>query len=308
MKTNIFFPLALLGIIIFLTRCGNASNTQGNVQIIELEFERGLTIDEQNIIIEVITQRLGSGKISFTTIELIDDQNFTVGIKSETEKDRAMKLLTHQGLFSIMEVFDSEEVINDLIEINDELRFEHGLKSSILDFIVLLDSNDDNMPFESAKTVIGLCNPEDTLSLMQLLHHSGIKEMLPKSLVFRWMKEKYDEKLQLVALKLEDEGMQINQNYISSVKTEENNFGQNSLVITLNPNGTKHLQEVTKQNTGKHLAIMFDNVVHALVDASPIHSGRLDINQLSQEELEIYSNILSAGQYYPANINALRFK
>src|SRR5690606_34154457 len=125
----------------------------------------------------------------------------------------------------------------------------------------------------------------------------------PTDRMFRWMKEQQDEKLQLVALKLADEGMQINQDYISSVRTGENHFGQNNLYVELNQNGAKHLQEITKQNIGKHLAVLLDNVIYSTPSVvSPVHSGRLDINQLSGEGLEIYSNILSAGRSYPTKL------
>lgn len=303
MKTNIFIQVVLMLHILFFANCGNTSLKTQTVQTIELEFDRALSNEEQKTVLEVIKQRLKSGNISFSTIESAKNRVFTIGIKKEDEKDKALKLLQPQGLFSINEVFPKEDITNDLIAVDDMLRFEFGLESTILNFVILIEPQNEDMSFEEARSVLGLCNPSDTQVVNTLLNHLGVKDILPNNVVFKWLQEQHQGRLQLVALIFNNNESQISQKDIASIAIEENIYGKLSLIINFNSTGAKNLQKVTERNRDMALAIVFDDVVQGLLAAASINNGRIEVNELSRDELDIFSNILSVGQPYPAKIS-----
>ena len=152
--------------------------------------------------------------------------------------------------------------------------------------------------------VLGTVNKRDRELVEKYFNMRLVKEALPRQLVLKWSVKPLDEKetfFQLYALKTSTrEGRPaLEGDVVTSARDE---FSQNSsyaeVSMTMNSEGAKKWARLTKENIGKCVAIVLDDMVYsAPVVNSEIPNGRSQISgRFTPEDAKDLANVLKSGK------------
>lgn len=151
---------------------------------------------------------------------------------------------------------------------------------------------------------IGVVSKRDREQVEKYLNMRLVKEALPRQLSLKWSVKPTDEKeemYQLYALKIStrDGRPALEGDVVTSAKDE---FSQNSsyaeVAMTMNSEGAKKWARLTKENIGKCVAIVLDNLVYsAPVVQNEIPNGRSNITgNFTAEDAKDLANVLKSGK------------
>ena len=152
--------------------------------------------------------------------------------------------------------------------------------------------------------VLGTVHKRDKDLVDQYFNMRQVQEVLPRQLVARWSVKPVDEKedlYQLYALKTStrDGRPALEGDVVTSAKDE---FSQHSsyaeVSMSMNSEGTKKWARLTKDNIGKCVAIVLDNMVYsAPVVNSEIPNGQSQISgRFTSEDAKDLANVLKSGK------------
>ncbi len=148
---------------------------------------------------------------------------------------------------------------------------------------------------------IGVASINDTAGINQYLAFPEIKSLFPRDLKFLWTVKPVDpnnEFLGLIAIKIttRDGRPPIGGDYIVEAKAEESNY-YNVVSINMNTEGTRRWARMTKENIGRQIAIVINNVVYSFpIVQSAIEGGRSQISgNFTIEEAADLASLLNAG-------------
>jgi len=155
-----------------------------------------------------------------------------------------------------------------------------------------------------AGPVLGTVDKRDRDLVEQYLNTRLVKEALPRQLVLRWSVKPVDDKetlFQLYALKTStrDGRPALEGDVVTSARDE---FSQNSsyaqVSMSMNSEGTKKWARLTKENIGKCVAIVLDNMVYsAPVVNDEIPNGTSSISgHFTPEDAKDLANVLKSGK------------
>ena len=155
-----------------------------------------------------------------------------------------------------------------------------------------------------AGPVIGTANKQDMALVDQYLNMRLVKEALPRQLVLRWGVKPVDDKeryFQLYALKTStrDGRPALEGDVVTSAKDEFNpQTSQPQVSMSMNSEGTKKWARLTKDNIGKCVAIVLDNMVYsAPVVNDEIPNGTSSISgHFTVEQTKDLANVLKSGK------------
>jgi len=157
---------------------------------------------------------------------------------------------------------------------------------------------------QNAGAVIGTVNKAYRETVDKYLNMRQVKEVLPRQLVLRWGVKPEDPKetyYNLYALKTStrDGRPALEGDVVTSAKDE---FGQTSsyaqVSMTMNSEGTKKWARLTKENVGKCVAIVLDNMVYSAprVDEEiPNGTSRIS-GHFTPEDAKDLANVLKSGK------------
>ena len=158
---------------------------------------------------------------------------------------------------------------------------------------------------------VGIAHSKDTAEINDLLSHAQIKSIFPRDLTFRWTAKPMDvagNYFRLIALKVttRDGRAPMDGEVITDARQDFDQFGSNPEVsMSMNSEGAKIWQRMTKENVGKSIAIVLDGAVRSFPTVQgEISGGRSSITGLeSIEEAKDLANILKSGKMpAPAHI------
>jgi SecD/SecF fusion protein len=158
--------------------------------------------------------------------------------------------------------------------------------------------------------VVGYAHIKDTARVDEILSMPQIKSVFPRTMIFRWTAkpiEKEGNIYQLIALKVTNRDGRAPLDG-SAVTDARQDFAQNraSSVVDMNMNaeGAKIWQRMTRENVGKSVAVVLDNLVQSFPTVQgEIPSGRTEISgNFTVEEAKDLANMLKSGKM-PATAN-----
>lgn len=159
--------------------------------------------------------------------------------------------------------------------------------------------------------IVGMSHSKDTAEVNSYLKMPQIKSIFPRDMTFRWTAKPMDEAgkyFRLIALKVttRDGRAPLDGDVITDARQDFDQFGSNPEVsMSMNSEGAKIWQRMTKENVGKSIAIVLDDNVRSFPNViGEISGGRSSITGLeSIEEAKDLANILKSGKMpAPAHI------
>ena len=152
-------------------------------------------------------------------------------------------------------------------------------------------------------SVVGIVNIRDTAKVNEILHRPQVKSLFPPEMRFYWNQKPIEGDnsfLQLHALKTSREkGASLSGKYITDANMAFGQFKNEAEVhMSMNAEGAKRWANLTRENIGKHLAIVLDEaVVSAPVVNDEIKGGSSTISgNFTQLEATDLANILKSGK------------
>lgn len=155
-----------------------------------------------------------------------------------------------------------------------------------------------------ASPAVGIASIRDTATIEKYLNLRQVKDVLPRDLAFRWCVKPVDKKglyYQLVAIKVtsRDGKAPLGGNVITDAKDEISQFSASCTVsMSMNPEGAKTWARLTKENIGRSIAIVLDNMVYSYPNVNcEITGGRSEISgNFTPEEAKDLANVLKSGK------------
>lgn len=151
---------------------------------------------------------------------------------------------------------------------------------------------------------IGAVSIRDTATVMNYLNLRQVKEVLPRDLAFRWTVKPVDEKglyYQLVAIKItnRDGKAPLGGNVIVDARENLSQISANYTVsMSMNPEGAKTWARLTKENIGRSIAIVLDDMVYSYPNVNTeITGGQSEISgNFTAQEAKDLANVLKSGK------------
>ena len=152
--------------------------------------------------------------------------------------------------------------------------------------------------------VIGIAHSRDTSKVNSYLNREQIRNLFPRDMRFRWTANSVDvagNYFRMIALKssTRDGRAPLDGDVITDARQDFDQLGSNPEVsMTMNSEGAKTWQRLTKENIGKSIAIVLDGYVRSYPTVqNEISGGRSSITGLeSIEEAKDLANILKSGK------------
>ena len=205
------------------------------------------------------------------------------------------------------------EVVDDvaaLVEAADSLaQAEADQKAAVEEFkknnplfaAIQLSVNQANQPYQGP--VVGTAHYTDTAKVMAMLTSQVAKSILPRDLHLCWTVKAIDPAeayYQLVALKAQTSGRpSLEGDVITDARAD---FGQTSayanVSMTMNAEGARDWQRITRDNIGKSIAIVLDGYVYSFPTVqNEIAGGSSQITgNFTVEEAKDLANTLNSGK------------
>ncbi len=159
--------------------------------------------------------------------------------------------------------------------------------------------------------IVGMAHSKDTAQIDEYFKMPQIKSIFPRDMTFRWTAKPFDEAenyFRLIALKVttRDGRPPLDGDAITDARQDFDQFGSNpEVAMSMNSEGAKTWQRMTKENVNKSIAIVLDGAVRSFPTVQgEIAGGRSSITGLeSIEEAKDLANILKSGKMpAPAHI------
>jgi SecD/SecF fusion protein len=152
--------------------------------------------------------------------------------------------------------------------------------------------------------VVGMAHFKDTVQINNYLNQPQIKSIFPQNMIFRWTAKAADVSgnfYRLIALKVtsRDGRAPLDGDVITDARQDFDQMGSNpEVAMSMNSEGAKTWQRMTKENIGKSIAIVLDDYVRSFPTVqNEISGGRSSITGLeSIEEAKDLANVLKSGK------------
>jgi len=152
--------------------------------------------------------------------------------------------------------------------------------------------------------VIGMAHFKDTIQINKYLHLQQVRSIFPQNMIFRWTAKSADATgnfYRLIALKVtsRDGRAPLDGDVITDARQDFDQMGSNpEVAMSMNSEGAKTWQRMTKENIGKSIAIVLDDYVRSFPTVqNEISGGRSSITGLeSIEEAKDLANVLKSGK------------
>ncbi len=152
--------------------------------------------------------------------------------------------------------------------------------------------------------VVGMAHVKDTAKVNAYLHDHQVSSIFPQNMKFRWTAKSVDKEgnyYRLIALKVNsrDGRAPLTGDVIVDARQDFDQLGSNpEVAMSMNSEGAKVWQRMTKENIGKSIAVVLDNYVRSYPTVqNEISGGRSSITGLeSIEEAKDLANVLKSGK------------
>ena len=150
--------------------------------------------------------------------------------------------------------------------------------------------------------VIGIVNKSDTAAVNAMLASKIARDILPSDLILRWTVKAIDEKetlYQLIALKAGKGGKApLGGDVIIDARDDFDKIQGSVVSMTMNAEGAKVWEKLTRDNIGNAIAIVLDNQVYSFPNVNGAISGGSSqiTGGFSPEEAKDLANVLKSGK------------
>jgi len=201
-----------------------------------------------------------------------------------------------EGDSLLAQVAGASAVAQDSIKMMEKFAKENPL------FAVLSISQNNGQIIPTP--AVGVVSIRDTATVMKYLNLHQVKSVLPRNLAFRWTVKPVDKKglyYELIAIKItsRDGTAPLAGNVITDARDEISQFTAACTVsMTMNPEGAKTWARLTKENIGRSIAIVLDNMVYSFPNVNTeITGGRSEISgNFTPQEAKDLANVLKSGK------------
>ncbi len=201
----------------------------------------------------------------------------------------------------IAALVDSLKEDSAALEADQEKRFEEYKKQNPLFAILNPSVNQQGQAYRGP--VIGTVHYTDTAAVTVILNSQVAKQVLRRDLRLRWTVKSVDDAeqyYQLIALKAQRDGRATMEGDV--ITDARADFSQTSayanVSMSMNAEGAKAWQRVTKENIGKSIAIVLDGFVYSFPTVqNEIAGGNSQITgNFTVEEAKDLANTLNSGK------------
>lgn len=179
-------------------------------------------------------------------------------------------------------------------------------------FFYILNPSISNSGQAMRGPVVGTVYTKDSAKVMEVLTSTLAKQVFPRDLRFFWTVKSLDDAgtiYQLVALKSSRDGRaSLEGDVITDARADFSQFSAYSNVsMTMNAEGAKTWQRITKENIGKSIAIVLDGYVYSFPTVqNEISGGNSQITgNFTVEEAKDLANTLKSGKM-PAPVRIIQ--
>jgi SecD/SecF fusion protein len=152
--------------------------------------------------------------------------------------------------------------------------------------------------------VVGMAHFKDTIRINAYMHNPLVRSLFPQNMMFRWTAKPVDKAgnyYRLIALKVtsRDGRPPLDGDVITDARQDFDQLGSKpEVAMSMNSEGAKTWQRMTKENIGKSIAIVLDDNVRSFPTVqNEISGGRSSITGLeSIEEAKDLANVLKSGK------------
>ena len=301
-----------------------------------LKEEVKATVDNSFNVLRTRIDRVGVVQPNIQRLET--NGRILIELPGIKEPERVRKLLQGSANLEFWETFNLTEIYSDLEKANaviaeaiasteapaakEEVKAEEANSLESLSAAANNDSIKQMEEFAKAKPLfsklmisnsngqliptpaIGVVSIRDTATVMEYLNMRKVKEVLPRELAFRWTVKPVDEKglyYELVAIKVTDRDGKapLEGNVITDARDDLDQISARSTVsMTMNPEGAKAWAKLTKENIGRSIAIVLDDMVYSFPNVNTeITGGRSEISgNFTPQEAKDLANVLKSGK------------
>ena len=227
--------------------------------------------------------------------ELAKANASTEAAQSEVKEEKKVELSS--DVEALVEAADSIAQL----EADQKAAVEEFKKNNPLFAAIQVSVNQANQPYQGP--VVGTAHYTDTAKVMAMLNSQVAKSILPRDLHLCWTVKSIDAAeayYQLIALKSQTSGRpSLEGDVITDARAD---FGQTSayanVSMTMNAEGARDWQRITRDNIGKSIAIVLDGYVYSFPTVqNEIAGGNSQITgNFTVEEAKDLANTLNSGK------------
>ena len=227
--------------------------------------------------------------------ELAKANASTEAAQSEVKEEKKVELSS--DVEALVEAADSIAQL----EADQKAAVEEFKKNNPLFAAIQVSVNQANQPYQGP--VVGTTHYTDTAKVMAMLNSQVAKSILPRDLHLCWTVKSIDAAeayYQLIALKSQTSGRpSLEGDVITDARAD---FGQTSayanVSMTMNAEGARDWQRITRDNIGKSIAIVLDGYVYSFPTVqNEIAGGNSQITgNFTVEEAKDLANTLNSGK------------
>ena len=224
----------------------------------------------------------------------------SVNAPAEEKEETAAKAENAEGIDDLVDNIAAEDSAA-AAEADQEAALEQYKKSNPLFAVLNPSVNQQGQAYRGP--VVGTVHYTDTAKVMEMLNSSMAKSLLPRELRLCWTVKAIDDAetfYQLVALKAQTNGRpSLEGDVITDARAD---FGQTSayanVSMSMNAEGARDWQRITRDNIGKSIAIVLDGYVYSFPTVqNEIAGGNSQITgNFTVEEAKDLANTLQSGK------------
>lgn len=328
MKPFFILKLILLGLITLFSSCRGQDPVKYLVQLDSACDEESQLIT-QNVIIERLSK--------YTRIELkqpLENNNFIINVYLNENGLIPEELFTQKGKLYIAETYNSNELVETLININTILRGDaliQSYKEKNIEQIPptrtdsLFDAyfNEENHfaeEFELDNPLfallmlnsvggqlvdgpsLGIASVKDTAIINAIFNRNDIRSLFPENIQLNWMinANYYDDNqafFDLIAVKI-PQVIDLNKETVEKLYLARSSYtGNSEILMNFKKEKVSQWYEITSKNIGRRLSVLLDDkvLINPIVN-SPIEGGAMMISgDFMETELLSIESIFHGG-------------
>ncbi|MCD7848601.1 MAG: protein translocase subunit SecDF [Parabacteroides sp.] len=251
---------------------------------------------------EIYQQLVAADNVLATVLKSEDSAATTEGTEvaasETTETTTAASAETTNEADSLLAKIGEGKPENQAALSRDEFAKQHPL-------FALLQINQYNGQLASGP-VVGIADKKDIAKINEYLNMKQVKDVLPRNLSLKWAVKALDEKEQyfyLYAIKMtnRDGTPALGGDVVTDANADfvqQAGRSEQQVSMTMNAEGAKAWARLTKENIGKAVAIVLDDMVYSAPNVQvEITGGRSQITgHFTPEEAKDLANVLKSGK------------
>ena len=265
-----------------------------------LEFWETYDLQEvyqQLVAVDNVLAKINLTEIDSEATEVAVDTTAAVVADSTSTEDLTASADT-VGVDSLLAKIEQKQPETQASQSKEEFAKQHPL-------FALLQINQYNGQLAGGP-VVGVANVNDMAKIDQYLNLKQVKDVLPRNLSLKWGVKAIDEKeqfYQLYAIKVtnRDGSPALGGDVVTDARDDFNQQGgrtASEVSMSMNAEGAKAWARLTKENIGKSVAIILDDMVYSAPRVNDeITGGRSSISgDFTPEEAKDLANVLKSGK------------